>query len=140
MKSAFAGADLGHPLVMSCSWIGRAGVEGHRSLAQTRRPMRLARNFRGGAGGRRFGGGGGGFGLAGGGDDESAMTNQNNFAGGGTNENFGSTNFSRRFGGNFTNRFASFGTNADGGYTNGFGRFGTNGFRGRFGEIGREHV
>jgi len=37
MKSAFAGADLGHPVVMSCSWIGRVGVEGHRSLAQTRR-------------------------------------------------------------------------------------------------------
>ena len=96
-------------------------------------PAVIPRNFRGGAGGRRFGGGGGGFGLAGGGDDESAITNQNNFAGGGTNENFGSSNFSRRFGGNFTNRFASFGTNADGSFTNGFGRFGTNGFRGRFG-------
>jgi rhamnogalacturonan endolyase len=73
-----------------------------------------------GGGGRRFGGrggGGGGFGLAGGGEDEAAMTNQNTFAGG-TNDNFGTPNFSRRFGG---------------GDTNGFGRFGTNGFRGRFG-------
>ena len=45
------------------------------------------------------------------------MTNQSNFTGG-ANENFGSTNFSRRFGG---------------GSINGFGISGTNGFRGRFG-------
>ena len=62
-------------------------------------PATIPRNFRGG---RR----GGGFGLAGGGDDEAAMTNQNTFAGGGTNEAT-----SRRVGDNFTNRFAPFGTN-----------------------------
>ena len=88
-------------------------------------------------GGRRFGGGGGGFGLAGGGDDEAAMTNQNNFADGGTNGGFRGTNFARRFGGNFTNRFARFGTNFNGTFTNGFGRFGTNGFRGGFGGMPR---
>jgi hypothetical protein len=42
MKFAFAGAELGHPVVMSCAWIGRVGAAGHRSLAQTRWPMRLA--------------------------------------------------------------------------------------------------
>jgi len=68
-------------------------------------PAVIPRNFRGGAGGRRFGGGGGGFSLAGGGDDEAGLTNLNNFA----------------IGGDFTNRFA---------------RFGTNGFRGRFGGAG----
>jgi rhamnogalacturonan endolyase len=96
-------------------------------------PATIPRNFGGGRGGGRFGGragggGGGGFGLAGGGDDEAAMTNQNNFAGG-TNENFGSTNFGRGFGNGPTNGFGRFGTN----YGGGFGRFGTNGFRGRFG-------
>lgn len=69
-------------------------------------PAVIPRGFRSG----RFGGG---FGLAGGGDDEAAMTNQNAFAGAGTN-GFSSP----RFGMNFTNRFS---------------RFGTNGFRGRFG-------
>lgn len=68
-------------------------------------PASIPRSFRFG----RFGG----FGLAGGGDDETAMTNQNNFASGGTNDFAG-----RRFNGAFTNRFS---------------RFGTNGFRGRFG-------
>jgi rhamnogalacturonan endolyase len=88
-------------------------------------PATIPRNF-GGGGGRRFGGrggggGAGGFGLAGGGEDEAAMTNQNNFAGG-TNDNSGSTNFSRGFGDGSTN-----------GFGRGFGRFGTNAFRGRFG-------
>ena len=94
-------------------------------------PAIIPRGPRTGRGGGRFGGGGGGgFGLAGGGDDEAAMTNQNNFSNGGTNENFNSTNSSRSFGGDFTNRFARFGTNFNGGFTNGFGRFGTNRFRG----------
>ena len=94
-------------------------------------PAIIPRGPRTGRGGGRFGGGGGGgFGLAGGGDDEAAMTNQNNFSNGGTNENFNSTNSSRSFGGDFTNRFARFGTNFNGGFTNGFGRFGTNRLRG----------
>ena len=38
---------------------------------------------------------GGGFGLAGGGDDEAAMTNQNSFSVGGTNENFTNTDAAR---------------------------------------------
>ena len=57
------------------------------------------------------GGGGGGFGLAGGGDDEAAMTNQNNFASGGTNETFTVTNSSRRFNGGSTNGPARSGKN-----------------------------
>ena len=73
-------------------------------------PATMPRNPRGG-------GRAGGFGLAGGGDDEAAMTNQNNVAAGGTNEAA-----SRRFGGDFTNRFARFGTNGN------RGRFGGGGF------------
>jgi rhamnogalacturonan endolyase len=72
-------------------------------------PAIIPRGPRNGRTGGRFGGGG--FGLAGGGDDETAMTNQNNFAGSGTNDSSNSTNFSRRFGGNFTNQFARLGTN-----------------------------
>jgi rhamnogalacturonan endolyase len=78
------------------------------------------RNFGGGGGGRRFGGGGrgygggfggGGFGLAGGGEDEATTTNQNTSPrpNGDFNPN--------RYGGEYTNRFA---------------RYGTNSFRGRF--------
>src|ERR1019366_6240585 len=95
-------------------------------------PAIIPRGPAGGFGGRRFGGGGG-FGLAGGGDDEAAMTNQNAFSSGGTNGDFNATYFSRRFGGNYTNGFARFGTNFGGGFTNRFGRFGTNGLRGRLG-------
>ena len=94
-------------------------------------PASVSRGPRTGGGGRRGGGGGGGgFGLAGGGDDEAAMTNLNNFASGGTNENFNATNSSRRFGGEVTNRFARGDTNFGGGLTNGFGGSGTNRFRG----------
>jgi hypothetical protein len=57
---------------------------------------------------------GSGFGLAGGGEDEVNGTNQNNSFGARTNGDF---NPERRFGGNYTNQYA---------------RFGTNGFRGRF--------
>lgn len=89
-------------------------------------PATISRGPRGGVGGRRFGGG---FGLAGGGDDEAAMTNQNNLAGSGTNQDFRNPAF--------TNRFARFGTNFNAGFTNGFGRFGTNGFRGGFGGVPR---
>jgi rhamnogalacturonan endolyase len=97
-------------------------------------PAFIPRNFGGGRGGRRGGrggGGSGGYGLAGGGEDEVAMTNQNDYSGG-INENSGSGNFGRRFGGN-TNGFGRFGTNFNGGSSNRFARFGTNGFRGRFG-------
>jgi len=53
----------------------------------------------------------GGFGLAGGGDDEAAMTNQNNYFGGGTNEGFNATNGTRRFSGAATSAFARARTN-----------------------------
>ena len=77
-------------------------------------PAVIPRGPRTGRGGR--GGGGGGFGLAGGGDDEAAMTNQNNFANGGTNNFTSRTNLSARSDGAFTNRFGRFGTNGGGGF------------------------
>ena len=65
------------------------------------------------------GGAAGGFGLAGGGDDEAAMTNQNNFASGGTNEVLTVTNSSRRFNRSLTNGIARSGTNRARGGGNG---------------------
>ncbi|MEY4918094.1 MAG: hypothetical protein RL616_2007, partial [Verrucomicrobiota bacterium] len=78
-------------------------------------PAFVPRPPRTGSGNRRSGGGGG-FGLAGGGDDEAAMTNQNNFASGGTNELTARTNFPARVEGEATNRFARFGTNGARGF------------------------
>jgi hypothetical protein len=75
-------------------------------------------------------GGYGGYGLAGGGDDEAAMTNQNNFATGSTNENSNATNSSASFDDNATNRFGRYGTNYNNGFGGRFGRGGTNRFGG----------
>jgi rhamnogalacturonan endolyase len=80
---------------------------------------------------------GGGFGPAGGGEDETNyLRNFSGFGFNSTNSDFNPTNFEdfrnrsgTNFDGNFSNRFARFGTN-------GFGRFGTNSFRGR-GRFGR---
>jgi rhamnogalacturonan endolyase len=96
-------------------------------------PAVIPRGPRPGRGGR----GGGGFGLAGGGDDEAAMTNQNNFISGGTNENFNATNSSRRFSGGFTNRWARPGMNDRDGATNDSGRMDTNRLRGGGGGLPR---
>jgi rhamnogalacturonan endolyase len=87
------------------------------------KPAFIPRGPRGGRGGRG-GGGGGGFSRAGGGDDEAAMTNQNGFSAGATNEVLDSTNAGSGFDRNFTNGFARGGTNRF------RGRFGTNGFPG----------
>ena len=59
--------------------------------------------------GRRGARGGEEIGLAGGGDDEATMTNLNNSATAGTNENFSRAGSRVRPAENFTNRFARFG-------------------------------